>query len=331
MMDQNLIVLETERLFIKKIVPSDFRNFLRLHQDANVMKHFDGGAKTLEQARRRFNEAMEHQEKFGFSYYNVFLKDNNTYIGQTGFFYNFDMTINLCYAFLTQYQHKGYATEALSSLLKYGFETLKIPAVTLMSTPDNLASINLATKMGAVFTKKGILASGLNVYKYRIGRDDFFKALPLIKNYKYRKAVGAILVDKNNSIYLFQRNDFPDTWQSVEGGIDGEETEENAIYREIYEEIGIHKDKLKFIKKCKDYYKYNYINNEIKYGYIGQKKLFFLFEFLGNISDFSFKNENNPQEFIDVKLCNTKDVIKLTPDFKKDLYTNVLKEFSLIK
>ena len=143
MMDQNLIVLETERLFIKKIVPSDFRNFLRLHQNANVMKHFDGGAKTLEQAKRRFNEAMEHQEKFGFSYYNVFLKDNNTYIGQTGFFYNFDMTINLCYAFLTQYQHKGYATEALSSLLKYGFETLKIPAVTLMSTPDNLPSINL--------------------------------------------------------------------------------------------------------------------------------------------------------------------------------------------
>ena len=87
----------------------------------------------------------------------------------------------------------------------------------------------------------------------------------------------------------------------------------------------------KFIKKCKDYYKYNYINNEIKYGYIGQKKLFFLFEFLGNIEDFSFKNDDNPQEFIDVKLCNTKDVIKLTPDFKKDLYTNVLKEFSLIK
>ena len=56
MIKDNLVVIETERLFIKKIVSSDFRNFLSLHQNASVMQHFDGGAKTLEQAKRRFND-----------------------------------------------------------------------------------------------------------------------------------------------------------------------------------------------------------------------------------------------------------------------------------
>ena len=329
MIKDNLVVIETERLFIKKIVSSDFRNFLSLHQNASVMQHFDGGAKTLEQAKRRFNDAIEHQKKYGFSYYNVFLKDTNEYIGQTGFFYNYDMTINLCYAFLTKFQHKGYATEAVSALLKFGFNELKLSQITLMSTIDNISSIHLAKKMGATFTGERILASGLRVYLYSINRDNFFKVLPTIEDYSYRKGVGAILKNKDNLIYLFQRNDFPDNWQGPEGGIEQGESEEEAIFREINEEIGISKNKLKLLKKSQ-YYKYKYFNNEIKYGFVGQKKQFFLFEFLGDLNNFHFKNGYNPQEFINVKIFNPKDCISLVPNFKQEIYKKILEEFNLI-
>lgn len=330
MINDDLIILETDRLVIKKIVSTDFRNFLKLHQNITVMKHFDGGAKSLEQAKKKFNEAIQHQQKYGFSYYNVFLKNTNEYIGQTGFFYNYDMTINLCYAFLTNFQNKGYATEAVSELLKYGFEKLKLPLITLMSTTDNSKSIKLAEKMGAKFVKEKILGSGLRVYLYSINKENFYKVLPIIKDYKYRKGVGAILKNRNdNYIYLFQRNDFPNTWQGPEGGIDGNETEENAIYREIQEEIGIDANKLKLIKKS-DYYKYNYPNDEIKYDFIGQKKRFFLFDFLGDLTDFNFKNENHLQEFRDARTFTTKDAINLIPEFKKDIYKKIFNEFKLI-
>ena len=105
--------IETERLLIKKIQKMDFRYFLDLHTNPTIMKYFDGGAKTVPEAKQRFEEIMAHQEKYGFSYYSVFLKENNKYIGQTGLYYNYDMSLNLCYAFLEEFQGKGYATEAL--------------------------------------------------------------------------------------------------------------------------------------------------------------------------------------------------------------------------
>ncbi len=327
--NNNIIVLETENLIIKKFQKTDFRNFLSLHQNPITMRYFDGGAKTLEQSKKRFNEVMEHQRRYGFSYYNIFLKDTNEYIGQGGLYYNYDMSINLCYALLEQFHNKGYATEAITAILKYSFEKLNISEITAMSAPENHSSRHLLEKIGCKFTRERTLMSGMTALCYSLSKEDFYKALPNIKKYEYKKAVGALLINNEGKIYFFQRSDFPESWQSPEGGIEENEDPLNAIYREIKEEIGIDKDKLELISETKNFYKYNFLNNEIRHGFIGQQKKFFLFKFKGSENDFAYKTTDEQQEFSNVKLISKSEVLSLIPEFKKCLYKAVLKDFDI--
>lgn len=328
MIKDNFVVLETERLYLKRFKKTDFRNFLNLHQNPITMRYFDGGAKTLEQSKKRFDEVMKHQEKYGFSYYNIFLKSNGEYIGQAGLYYNYDMTVNLCYAFLEQYQKKGYATEAIAEILKQGFNVLKFPVITAMSAPENHNSIHLLEKMGAKFIRERTLFSGMHVLCYSIYKDNFEKALSLIKKENYRKGVGALLINNEGLTYLFQRVDFPESWQSVEGGVDNNEEALEAVYREIKEEIGIDKEKLELITETKNFIKYNFPNNQKRENFIGQEKKFFLFKFSGNVEDFSYKTTNEQQEFQNYKLVSKDKIIDFIPQFKKDLYNSILQEFN---
>ena len=326
-MKDDLVVLETENLFLKKFVRTDFRNFCALHQNKTIMKYFDGGAKTLEQSRTRFNEIMKHQEKYGFSYYAIFLKETNTFIGQMGLYYNYDMTVNLCYALLEEYHGYDYSTEAAIAVLEEGFNRLNFSVISVMSAPENYASRHLIEKLGGIKTRNITFYSGMKVYGYSITRYNFYKALADMK--KYRKAVGAILINKDKQIYAFQRCDFPDTWQCPEGGLEQNEKDLDGIYRELYEEIGIEKNKLKLLSQTKGYIKYDFADGHSINGYDGQRKKFFLFEFLGNENDFNYTKTNEKQEFLQCKLVSKDECINLVPQFKKDLYEKVLKEFKI--
>lgn len=327
MMKDDLVVLETENLFLKKFVRTDFRNFCALHQNKTIMKYFDGGAKTLEQSRTRFNEIMKHQEKYGFSYYAIFLKETNTFIGQMGLYYNYDMTVNLCYALLEEYHGYDYSTEAAIAVLEEGFNRLKFSVISVMSAPENYASRHLIEKLGGIKTRNITFYSGMKVFGYSITRENFYIALANMK--KYRKGVGAILINKNKQIYAFQRCDFPDTWQCPEGALEQNEKDLDGIYRELYEEIGIEKNKLKLLSQTKGYIKYDFADGHGIKGYDGQRKKFFLFEFLGNENDFNYTKTDEKQEFLQCKLVSKDECLNLVPQFKKDLYEKVLKEFRI--
>lgn len=326
MIKDDLVVIETDRLLIRKFEKTDFRNFLSIHEDPIIMKYFDGGAKTLDQSRKRFSEILEHQSRYGFSYYNIFLKDTGQYIGQGGLYYNYDMTVNLCYAFLPKYQGMGYATEAISAIVNYGFNKLGFNLITAMSAIENEKSRNLLARLGAKFVREKTLFSGMKVLSYDIIKEDFSAAMEKIKHNKYRKAVGVILRNKLGQIYIFQRNDFPENWQCPEGGIDEGETALEAAYREVAEEVGVNKNNIKPVAETKCFYRYNFPDNRIMHEYIGQEKKFFLFDYIGDESDFGYKNIDE-QEFRAFKMTNKKDIIALVPQFKKDLYLNVMNEF----
>lgn len=327
MIKKELIVIETEDLYITKFEKMDFRNFLSLHQDSNIMKFFDGGPKSLDQAKKRFNEVISHQEKYGFSYYNLFLKNTQEYIGQCGLFYNYDMSVNLCYALLEKFHKKGYAIEAIVAILKEGFEKLNFTQITAMSAPENLSSRHLLEKIGAKFIRERVLFSGMRALCYNINKETFCDAISKIKKYKYRPAVGALLINNEGLIYTFNRTDFKDSWQSPEGGLNYNENELDGVYREIKEEIGIDKNLLTLVSQTDKYYKYNYLNNEIKFGYVGQQKKFFLFRFNGKLSDFCYNLSTEEQEFSDCKLVTKEEALKLIPEFKKQMYSVVFKEF----
>ena len=56
---------------------------------------------------------------------------------------------------------------------------------------------------------------------------------------EYRKCVGMIIINHNNEILVGRRIDHPSGyWQMPQGGIDKNEIPEEAVWREMMEEIG---------------------------------------------------------------------------------------------
>lgn len=55
----------------------------------------------------------------------------------------------------------------------------------------------------------------------------------------FRAGVGAMIVNRAGLVLLLERRDIPGSWQMVQGGLDGDETPQEAVLREIEEETGI--------------------------------------------------------------------------------------------
>ena len=69
----------------------------------------------------------------------------------------------------------------------------------------------------------------------------------------YRPNVGMMIINQNKEIFVGKRIDHPsEFWQMPQGGIDPKEKSEVAALREMEEEVGIKKNKVKLISQSKD-------------------------------------------------------------------------------
>ena len=71
----------------------------------------------------------------------------------------------------------------------------------------------------------------------------------------YRKNVGLIVLDQKNQLLVCRRRG-KKTWQYPQGGIDVGESHIKAAYRELFEEVGIKKNRVKVMQKSKHWYYY---------------------------------------------------------------------------
>ena len=75
----------------------------------------------------------------------------------------------------------------------------------------------------------------------------------MIDNKGYRKNVGIILCNSKNELLMCKRYK-EKSWQFPQGGFKGNESAESAMYRELFEEIGLRKNDVT-IKHLQSYHK----------------------------------------------------------------------------
>lgn len=149
---------------------------------------------------------------------------------------------------------------------------------------------------------------------------------------KYRLCVGMIILNKHNEILIGRRLDHPSGyWQMPQGGIDKNEIPEEAVWREMMEEIGTNNAKL--IHQSSQWINYEIPEDTLKtlpWGnlYIGQTQKWFVFQFTGKNSDINVGTEN--PEFSEWKWTHHDTLIDNAVPFKRDLYQKVLEEFKNI-
>ena len=113
---------------------------------------------------------------------------------------------------------------------------------------------------------------------------------------KYRSCVGMMILNDTNKILVGRRLDHPSGfWQMPQGGIDEDENPEEAVWREMMEEIGTNNATL--IKISNQWLNYDIPDDTLKtlpWGHIykGQIQKWFAFSFTGHDSDINVKTKN---------------------------------------
>ena len=147
----------------------------------------------------------------------------------------------------------------------------------------------------------------------------------------YRLGVGIMLVSQQGKVFIGKRLGISwgkgDAWQMPQGGIDEGEEPRDAAFRELYEEVGV--DNVELIKEKKDWLSYDLpaelVPNLWNGIYRGQKQKWFLMRFLGEDHEINISTEM--AEFSDWRWESPEKLPDLIVDFKKDLYSEVVRDF----
>lgn len=150
-------ITETERLVLREIDSDrDAAFVLELLNTPKFHKYIgDRGVRDLDGARE-FSETRYRKSYTdnGFGLYAVELRDSGKPIGLCGFVKRDELPApDLGFAFLPEFERKGYGFESASAALRYGRETLGLSSLLAITSLDNDASGKLLEKLGFTFTE----------------------------------------------------------------------------------------------------------------------------------------------------------------------------------
>jgi RimJ/RimL family protein N-acetyltransferase len=149
------MIIETERLILRELVPADAEDMLWLHSNHQVQKYTgENLITTLEDIYGKIKEKTNDYKKHGYGRWATILKNGNQFVGWAGLAYLHEFNeIDLGYRFLPEYWGAGIATEASRAILTYGFDKLQLKRIIAIAMKENKASIRVMEKVGMQFDK----------------------------------------------------------------------------------------------------------------------------------------------------------------------------------
>jgi len=144
----------------------------------------------------------------------------------------------------------------------------------------------------------------------------------------YRPNVGIILANSKNQVFWGKRIR-QHAWQFPQGGIQQGETPEQAMYRELQEEIGLESCHVQILGRTREWIRYDvpqhWVKREWRGNYKGQKQIWFLLRLVGRDCDVSLRASQHPE--FDAWRWNDYWVgIDSVIEFKRDVYRLALSE-----
>lgn len=156
----------------------------------------------------------------------------------------------------------------------------------------------------------------------------FFKDYIVIDSDGFRPNVGIIVANDQGQV-LWARRYGHDAWQFPQGGIADGETPEQAMYRELWEEVGLHPEDVQILGQTRGWLRYRlprrFIRNDKPPRCIGQKQRWFLLRLLGDDSRVRLDCQK-PAEFDHWRWVSYWYPLNQVVSFKREVYRKALKE-----
>ena len=137
-----------------------------------------------------------------------------------------------------------------------------------------------------------------------------------------------MVLNRQGRVFVGKRIDQTlEAWQMPQGGIDAGETPEQALWRELKEEIGT--DRVDILREHPDWLTYDLPEHLIGIAwdgrYRGQRLKWFAVRLLGDDSEINVKTPH--QEFSDWKWAKVGDLMRMIVPFKREIYSQVIEAF----
>ena len=146
----------------------------------------------------------------------------------------------------------------------------------------------------------------------------------------FRPNVGIILLNQRSQVFWGKRIR-THSWQFPQGGIDRGENPEQAMFRELHEEVGLHPQHVQVLARTRDWLRYEvpdrFIRRDARGHYKGQKQIWFLLQLVGHDWDLNLRATNHPE--FDAWRWNDYWVpLDVVVEFKRGVYEMALTELS---
>ena len=155
------MILETERLCLRKLTPADRAALCETLQDKEAMYAYEHAFSDEEADAWLARQIARYQED-GFGLWAVIRKEDGAFLGQCGITMqdvHGERVPEIGYLLAHRYWHMGYATEAARACKQYAFETLGLLRITGLVDAPNTASRKVLEKNG--FVLEGIMKNAV--------------------------------------------------------------------------------------------------------------------------------------------------------------------------
>lgn len=146
----------------------------------------------------------------------------------------------------------------------------------------------------------------------------------------YRPNIGIILGNERGQLFWARRVG-QDAWQFPQGGIRQDETPRDALFRELYEEVGLRPEHVEVTGCTRGWLRYRlprrYIRRNCQPVCIGQKQIWYMLRFVGDESDFDLARCEKP-EFDSWRWVNYWHPLREVIFFKRGVYRQALRELA---
>ncbi len=146
----------------------------------------------------------------------------------------------------------------------------------------------------------------------------------------YRPNVGIVLCNGRNEVFWGKRVK-EHAWQFPQGGIKPGETPEQAMYRELKEEVGLDPCHVKILGRTREWLRYEvpqaWARRETRSVYRGQKQIWFLLRLIGRDCDVCLRGSEHP-EFDAWRWHEYWIPLESVIEFKREVYGRALRELA---
>jgi RimJ/RimL family protein N-acetyltransferase len=145
------MILDTDRLSLRRWRDADRDAFARMNADARVME-FMPGLLTREQSDDAVDRIEEHFNAHHFGLCAAELRVDGSFVGFVGiwvpaFEAAFTPCVEIGWRLAAEYWGRGLATEGARAIAAYAFEILKLPELVSFTVPGNVRSRRVMEKL----------------------------------------------------------------------------------------------------------------------------------------------------------------------------------------